>query len=201
MLEPIETYISDNYTYEDYKKLDFKLESTEDIWEIAIKIFIDRIETRYFLAISKLMEKEDRYAMRKYGFAIVTLQCSLIDTLAKFRYGPKHPGCRDRFTTFLEKYFVKNSNIDNVAVKIYEDIRCGIVHSGATDNKSGLTSEGINLVTLLPDKKSISLNLLILQEKIKEYFKDYTENLKNKDKYELRKNFVYRMDKICKVKP
>lgn len=58
MLEHIETYISDNYTYEDYKKLDFKLESAEDIWEIAIKIFIDRIETRYFLAISKLMKKK-----------------------------------------------------------------------------------------------------------------------------------------------
>ncbi len=103
------------------------------------------------------------------------MQCSLIDTLSKFRYGPKHPGCRDRFITFLDEYSVKNSNIENVAVKIYEDIRCGIVHSGATDNKSGLTSEGINLVLLLPDKKSISLNLLILQDKIENYFKDYTK--------------------------
>ncbi len=84
MLEPIGTYISDKYTYENYLNLDFKVDSPKDVCEKAIDIFVDRIETRYFLAINKLMEKTDRDEMRKYGFAIVTLQCSLIDTLAKF---------------------------------------------------------------------------------------------------------------------
>ena len=87
MFEQIEVYISDKYTYQDYLKLNFKVDSYNNVWNKAIDIFKDRIETRYFFAIDKLMEKKDIYEMRKYGFAIVTLQCSLLDTLAKFRYG------------------------------------------------------------------------------------------------------------------
>lgn len=119
--------------------------------------------TRYFLAINKLMEKTDRYEMRKYGFAIVTLQCSLIDTLAKFRYGKEKKKTNERFQNFLNEYLIFGSDSENLAKKVYKDIRCGIVHSGATDNKSGLSCEGLELVYMLPNG-AISLNFLILQD-------------------------------------
>ena len=198
MLEPIGTYISDKYTYEDYLKLNFKIDSPQNIWEKAIDIFEDRIVTRYFLAIDKLMERKDIYSMCKYGFAIVTLQCSLIDTLAKFRYGKDKQRNKERFEDFLKEYFIFGSDSEELAKKVYKDIRCGIVHSGATDNKSGLSSEMIELVSVLSNG-GISLDLSILQKKLKQYFDMYTEKLKDKDEYKLRQNFVYTMNIVCKV--
>ena len=197
MLEPIGIYISDKYTYEDYLELNFKVDRSEKIWEKAIDIFVDRIVTRYFLSINKLMERTDRYAMRKYGFAIVTLQCSLIDTLAKFRYGANKRRNKERFTTFLNEYFIEGENSKYLADRVYEDIRCGIVHSGATDNKSGLSCECMELISLLPNG-AISLDLIILQEKLKKYFLEYVQNLTKKKETELRKNFVYTMNIVCK---
>ena len=198
MFQPIATFISEKYTYEDYLNLNFKLDSSEDVWNKAIDIFIDRINSRYFYAIDKLMENESRYEMLKYGFAIVTLQCSLIDTFSKFRYGRKYLGNKERFTTFLKEYFLSDFNKEELARKIYEDIRCGLVHSGATDHKSGLSCEMIGLVSFLPNNEGISLDLLILQEEEK-YFDEYIKKLKDKKEDELRKNFVYTMNEVCKV--
>lgn len=198
MFQPIATFISENYTYEDYLKLKFELNSPEDVWEKAIDIFVDRIVSRYFLAIDKLMEKTDRYEMRKYGFAIVTLQCSLIDTLAKFRYAPDKNQNKKAFIDFLNENFTFGDKSENFAKKIYIDIRCGIVHSGATDGKSGLSCECIDLVSLLPNG-SISLDLIILQKELKEYFDRYVQDLKNKEKDKLRQNFVLTMNVVCKV--
>ncbi len=198
MFEPIEVYISDKYTYQDYLKLNFKVDSPNNVWKKAIDIFKDRIETRYFFAIDKLMEKKDRYEMRKYGFAIVTLQCSLIDTLSKFRYGSDKQKNEERFENFLMENFIFGDNAKLFAKKIYKDIRCGIVHSGATDNKSGLSSERIELVSILPNG-AICLDLIILQEKLKQYFNVYIEKLKDKEEVKLRQNFVYTMNIVCKV--
>lgn len=198
MLEPIRTYISEKYTYEDYLELNFELNSPAKVWEKAIDIFVDRIVTRYFLAIDKLMERTDIYAMRKYGFAIVTLQCSLMDTLSKFRYGAAKKGNQDRFTSFLKEYFIFGENSKRLAEKVYKDIRCGIVHAGATDNKSGLSCECVELITLLPNG-AISLDLIILQEKLKKYFYEYVQSLLNKKESELRENFVYTMNEVCKA--
>lgn len=199
MFQLIATFISEKYTYEDYLNLNFKLDSPEDVWEKAIDIFIDRVKIRYFYAIDKLMEDKSRYEMLKYGFAIVTLQCSLIDTLSKFRYGRKYPGNKDRFTTFLQEYFISGTNAEEVAKKVYKDIRCGIVHSGTTGNKSGLSCEMIELVSFLPNNEDISLDLLILQEEVEKYFDEYIKKLKDKKEDELRKNFVYTMNEVCKV--
>lgn len=198
MREPIGTYISNQYTYEDYLNLNFKVDSPKDTWEKAIDIFVDRIVTRYFLAIDKLMERKDIYSMRKYGFAIVTLQCSLIDTLAKFRYGKEKQRNKERFEDFLKEYFIFGFGAEELAEKVYKDIRCGIVHSGATDNQSGLSSEMIELVSVLPNG-AISLDLIILQEKLKEYFDIYKEKLRDKEEYMLRQNFVYTMNIVCKA--
>lgn len=197
MFIPTETYISDKYTYEYYLNLKFNINSPQKIWKEAIDIFKDRIESRYLFAINLLKKNPDRYSMRKLGFAIVTLQCSLIDTLAKFRYSTNLK--ENRFIKFLEEYFISGPNKYNIAKKIYIDIRCGIVHSGSTCKKSGLSCEQMDLVSFLPNN-SISLDLLILQKKIEEYFYKYVKDLENKNNNELRNNFVHTMNEVCKVK-
>lgn len=198
---PVATYISENYTYEDYQKLKFELDSTEDIWEEAIKIFVDRINSRIIYAIDKLMENKDRYEMLKYGFPIMILQCSLIDTLAKFRYGSNKQ--TRRFKKFLIEYLLfdfKEEEKEKIADKFYEDIRCGLVHSGSTENMSGLSCDSWNLITTMKEegKEFISVDIFIMDKVLRKYLKEYIQKLRNKDE-ELRKNFVKIMNVVCKV--
>lgn len=201
MFLPIATFISKKYTYEDYLKLEFELNSPEEVWEKAIDIFIDRINSRFFYAIDKLMENKDRYEMLKYGFAIMTLQCSLIDTFAKFRYGSNKQ--TERFYIFLKEYLIKNIDEEEkqkMASKFYKDIRCGLVHSGSTENMSGLSCDAVNLITTMKNgnKEFISVDIFIMDKELRKYFKEYINRLRNKDE-ELRKNFVKIMNHVCKV--
>lgn len=201
MFLPIETYISEYYTYEDYKKLNFKSDSTEEIWEEAIKIFIDRINSRIIYAIDRLIESKDRNEMLKYGFPIMILQCSLIDTLAKFRYGTNKQ--TKRFKKFLKEYLLfdfKEEEKEEIADKFYEDIRCGIVHSGSTENMSGLSCDSWNLITNIKEegKEFMSVDIFIMDKELRKYLKEYIQKLRNKDE-ELRKNFVKIMDVVCKI--
>lgn len=78
-----EIYIADNYKLSDYLGLTLTMQSSKQEWEKAINIFIDRLQGRYFDAINILSND-----MNKYAFSIITIQCLLIDTLVKFRYGP-----------------------------------------------------------------------------------------------------------------
>ena len=64
-MKPKETYISDKYKYEDYLELDFNINSPTKVWNKAIDIFKSRIESRYFYAIKKLMNKHNKKEMIK----------------------------------------------------------------------------------------------------------------------------------------
>ena len=201
MFLPIATFISEKYTYEDYLKLEFEVNSPEEVWEKVIDIFIDRINSRFFYAIDKLMENKDRYEMLKYGFAIMTLQCSLIDTFAKFRYGSNKQ--TERFNMFLKEYLINNIDEEekqNITSKFYKDIRCGLVHSGSTENMSGLSCDALNLITTMKNgnKEFISVDIFIMDKELRKYFKEYINKLRNKDE-EIRKNFVKIMNHVCKV--
>ncbi len=202
MILPVATYISEKYTYEGYLRLNFKLDSTEEIWEEAINIFTDRINSRIIYGIDKLIANKNKHEMLKYGFPIMILQCSLIDTFAKFRYGSDNQ--TKRFKDFLMEYLLfdfKEEEKEKIAKKFYKDIRCGIVHSGSTENMSGLSCDSLNLITTMKekDREFISVDIFIMDKKLREYFAEYKEKLKDKEQYELRKNFVKIMNGVCKA--
>lgn len=194
-MKPKETYISDKYKYEDYLELDFNINSTTKVWDKAIDIFKSRIESRHFYAIKKLMNKRNKKEMIKCGFAIMTLECSLIDTFARFRYAPNKQ--RRRFVNFLKDFLLDGPNAETDAVTIYKNIRCGLVHSGATDHMCGLTYGLKNLITI-KDDGGISLDIIEMNERLKNYLKDYIKILKNTNEIEVRENFVNTMNIICK---
>jgi hypothetical protein len=84
--------ISRNYTAKDWKSLTFK---TEDEWQKAVDIFLDRIETRYLIHIDRIIKH------RTSGFAVLALDCTLIETLEQFRRGKQKTPSRK-----VEAYFV-----------------------------------------------------------------------------------------------
>lgn len=59
-------------------------------WEKAVKIFRDRIYSKYFTPIESLIDgnpKKTEEIRKGEGFSIVTVQCALIETFAAFREG------------------------------------------------------------------------------------------------------------------
>lgn len=214
-----ELYISKDYKLEDYLNIKLQINSSEEIWEKAINMFISRIKGRYFDAIDKLFEEE----IYKYGFAIMTLECLLIDTFVKFRYGPnrtttgnyirryienaqsqkfkKYEYAREnkaRFRRFLEEFLISENDAKLISEKFYEDIRCGIMHYGLTENTSRLTCDDSKLFTVLKNG-DISADVYIMNQKLKGYFDTYIQEIKNSDNVKLRKFFILAMNYSCNV--
>ena len=70
--------ISPKYTSEDWEKLQFH---TADDWDKAVKMLEDRIIGRFFEVVARI--RQYGYA----GFAILALDCLLIETLEQFHQG------------------------------------------------------------------------------------------------------------------
>lgn len=206
-------YLSEKYKLSDYIALNLNINGQTEVWEKAINIFISRINGRYFNAINKLSNNGNIEEMQKYGFSIMSIECLLIDTLVKFRYGPirinNHINRDDRFkkfrfnqenkirfmkflSEFLSEEFVEEKN----AEKFYKDIRCGIVHFGSTENMSRLTCDSDKLIKLL-ENGDISVDVNILYNKLERYFQKYINDLKDINQRKLRENFIITMNYLC----
>ena len=220
-----EIYISKTDRLRDYLGLNLEMNSSKVTWERAINIFINRIKGRYFNAIDKLSGNEKLEDMFENGFAIMCLECLLIDTLVKFRYGPNriqgtnqyqtslvydkyknssfrkliyYKDNKDRFVRFLREFFICDPNNKEIAEKFYYDIRCSIVHFGSTENTSRLTCESDKLITVL-ENGDISADIRILNRMLKDYFDRYVKELRDSKQCELRKNFLLTMDYLCAI--
>lgn len=201
-----EIYIADNYKLSDYLGLTLTIQSSKSEWKKAINIFIDRMQGRYFDAINKLSNNGDKTEMQKYGFSIMCIQCLLIDTLVKFRYGPTllkrgtlsyNYENQKHFTKFLKEVFFEDFN-NEMALKFYRDIRCGIIHFGTTKRSSRLTCDSTYLITEIEDE-NISVDINILEERLEEYFQQYIEEIKQENQTDLREKFIIAMNYICNI--
>ena len=89
-----------NYKAEHWNALTF---NTEDDWQKGFEIFMDRLTTPYVLHIQLLLRHRTR------GFAVLTLDCALIETLEQFRRGiseiPRGQS-QEHFATFLTEAFI-----------------------------------------------------------------------------------------------
>lgn len=187
-------YISPQYTTDDWKKLTF---SKEDDWQRAIDIFEDRIRGR-FLDLVEIIKKRT-YA----GFAVLALDCLLMETLQQFYEGK--PCTPDResgeyFRRFLTKTSFEN-NFDNKKAKFfYKHIRNGILHQGEIKKNSRVTiKQNIPLVAYTDDKKGIIVNRNRLHQKLVKEFNSYVVKLRNPSNQEERAKFREKMDYICRV--
>ena len=61
-------------------------------WKTAIDIFEDRVEGRFLKQIEILAGKNDGKIREFSGFAIIALDCLLIETLRQFYRGSKRTG-------------------------------------------------------------------------------------------------------------
>lgn len=220
-----EIYISKTDKLQDYLGLNLEMNSSKVTWERAINIFINRIKGRYFNAIDKLSGNENPKDMFENGFSIMCLECLLIDTLVKFRYGPNrtrdtnyystklvydkynnsfykkliyYKDNKVRFIRFLREFLICDPNSKKIAEKFYDDIRCSIMHFGSTENTSRLTCDSDKLITIL-ENDDISVDIRVMNHVLKDYFNRYIEELRDNKQYDLRKNFLLAMDYLCGI--
>ena len=138
--------ISPCYTVKDWKALDF---TTEEEWQKAINIFEDRIRGRFLEPISRIQGYT--YA----GFAVLALDCLLIETLQQFREGIPITPYRQSKTLFLR--FLTETSFGShfskqTAEMFYDQIRCGILHQAEVKKSSRvLIREEVPLVSTTDD--------------------------------------------------
>src|SRR5688572_27978814 len=117
----------------DWKKLN--LNDPSD-WEQAVSIFEKRIRDRFANAIDFLIaddEAVDNPNERRWGFAILALDCLLIETLEAFRQGLTDTTGKSRalFVSFLtsRSAFRKFFSNSDLATRFYKEFRCGLHHN------------------------------------------------------------------------
>lgn len=186
--------ISPRYTVEDWKALDF---STEEGWQKAIEIFEDRIRGRFLKLISHI--ERCTYA----GFAVLALDCLLIETLQQFRKGvPRTPSQQYDafFVCFLTKTSFGSYFDEEMAKMFYKQIRCGILHQAEVEGNSRvLIREDIPLVKYTDDRKGLIINRKLFHQQLMREFEAYIARLREKSNQELRNRFKTKMDYICRV--
>lgn len=197
--------ISPKYTTEDWKSLHLSIESEGSKWDKALDIFRDRFWGRFFKPVSLIRGCE--FA----GFAVMALDCLLIETLQQFRHGCKESPKgyyqegtlkgRSRAKEFYASFFVDfcfDCFDKHKAETFYDEIRCGILHQAETKGNSLIRKVG-ELVAVTDDGKSLNINREAFHKKLLDVFEDYAKKLGDPSNVELRKNFIKKMNSICRL--
>lgn len=120
-----------------------------EIWTVATEVVLrGRLNRLYFDPIRRLTRKQGEPGKGE-GFAILTIQCSVLEFLAalrkgwSFKHGHKVQGANNcygnsklLYTNFLrdEDPFAASFTTPQRAIDFYTEIRCGLVHEGQTKN-------------------------------------------------------------------
>lgn len=180
-------YLSNNYTRTDYWRLDLNNSSFQD-WNTAIHFFRERIYGRYVHQIDMLNENPF-----ENGFASVSLCCLVIDCMYKFEHGTDGTSYNKvKYKEMLREHMGDVFCSDEAAETFYNDIRCGILHSGETQNGSQLTVGNSYVIKMSSTNDQIRVDVVNFAERVKAYIREYCERLYSNDR-KTRKNFRRKM--------
>ncbi|AWK04788.1 hypothetical protein HYN56_11355 [Flavobacterium crocinum] len=171
-----------------------------DDWKNIIELFRTRIENYYLSPINKIKVPG---ILKGEGFAILTIQCALIEMFAAFKSGQIHNyrknGNRPSFEykvadhcfiNFLqtEKIFenhfyrysaggVKILNDPFKAKDFYSSVRCGLMHEARTKGSWVINAKrvykGTERIFITEDSGTIRVDRNILSKLLNEYFDNY----------------------------
>lgn len=194
--------IAGNLTEQDWKDLSQKLEVNKDeLWENAFNFFEQRIQTRYLNPIHQILNMDLNSGE---GFAVLNLQCSLIETIECFLSGwvyrhPKYYEIKDNKEfkgnqKIFESFFNNRSPFKELQIEgcdFYKNVRCALLHETQT-KKGWIIKSGIHIIC---DSKTIYREAFQAGiEKVIDDYKDLVINQNNEDtRHYLKKKF----DHIC----
>jgi len=185
--------LSRKYDVQDFTKLTFASESD---WQMAIGILEDRFETRYLEHIRFLLKRPTS------GFAVLTLDSALIETVEQFRRGeyktPRYHGERFFVSFFTETAFSKFFSEDSAKI-FYKTIRCGLLHQAEAESNSRLKrGADLPLVSLTSDHLGIVINTAKFHNLLETCVAEYLSMLRTGRHAEYRQRFLRKMKYICR---
>jgi hypothetical protein len=184
----------------DWKKLD--LDRPAD-WENAITIFERRIRGRFTDAIDLLISDDDTRPAteRRWGFAALTLDCLLVETLQAFRLGLTNTRgkSRDLSVQFLMERTAFRTYFTSVPIanRFYYEFRCGLAHNAQVFGSGLIWSIG---PLLKVDGDQIVVNRTAFHGALIAELDEYLTVLRNGSDQQLRTNFRTKMDFIAEGK-
>ena len=184
---------------QDYLNLDLSDKSSSN-WDTAFRYMRQRITERFIEPADKLIEIEKDLlpGNRKYGFAVMAIDCLLSETIQAFYEGiTDSTGHSKRlFKTFLKdranfkNYFAD----DKQASDFYTNFRCGILHQAQTSADTKIWAVGD---LIMRTGRFVIVNRDLYHEKIKEELNIYLTKLQEKNDTTLMDNFKTKMDFIA----
>jgi hypothetical protein len=187
------TWISPKYRAKHWTDLRF---TSERDWDKATAIVEDRLRGRFF----DLVEHFRR--LRYSGFAVLALDCLLIETFEQFWRGtrdtPQGQG-KDYFVSFLTRdpfgsYFQRES-----AEVFYDHFRNGILHRAEVKPPSLVKIDPHPLVTQLTDPRGLIINRNRFHLLLLDAFHGYLVLLRDASQDKLRRNLRRKMDWVCSI--
>jgi hypothetical protein len=171
-------------------------------WSKALAILDARIRSRFIEPAQFLIDSENGKGPGRNGFAVLAIDFLLIETIEGFRSGrASHNGhSKALFKAFLTAWpafaacVPPTKRADELAIKIYEQARCALHHTGSTDRivvrKSGP-------IFVFHDDGRIEINRSQLHQELTKTFEAYLAALKAAPNADLRKKFRNKMNHIC----
>jgi len=198
----------------------------DESWEQGFELFRKRILKKFIEPIDAIIELKNHHGE---GFAIVTIQCALIETFSAFKYGKIYnhryhegvdPGYQYNDSREIFVKFLRNENIFEghfwifeaggkvpdkpfSANDFYSNVRCALMHEGKTRKNWTINVKPRSLpvgVFLSESRGKKKIYRTVLQRSLKKYLNDYIDELRIEGNSELRKYFAREMDHLYQLK-
>jgi hypothetical protein len=190
-----QTELASNFTIANYREIRGKLKSQESAaeeWKRVLDAFHRRISERFLKPIDELLNQDKHPSMRA-GFAILALDCLLIDTIQSFREGRIKTGESSTAKSF--RTFLKASSFSDFKSKdrgdFVDDVRNGLFHNGET--RGNWKIQRGNGKLLLKENGSRIIDRTMFHDKIIVEFNQLCQDLEVPGS-DQRKLFLNRMD-------
>lgn len=192
--------IAPRFTDGDWKRLAFK---SERDWICAVAALRRRLEERFLKPARSLLR------FQRSGFAVLALDCLLVETLQQFREGVVETpyvirngrrilASEEYFKAFLTSSYFGPGFDDHTSILFYRTVRCGILHQ-AEVKKSSLVRRGRPLVSLSADRKGVVVNPVLFHNRVEAAFRRYLADLRKPEERDLRKRFREKMNHIARI--
>ena len=195
--------ISPKYYQKDWNDLILVNKDSPD-WDKAIKIFKDRMEGRFLKQIDLLDKNPNRKIAVFAGFAIMSLDCLLIETLEQFYNGKIRTGQgmdEKAFFNFFQRSSKFKSFFDTLpkATIFYKQIRCGLLHQAQTKKKSTIhirNEKMLQWVNPQNVEEGLRIQRRFFHNQIVKIYNSYVDELKKRSSLNLKRQLKRKMDYI-----
>jgi hypothetical protein len=203
---PDSTELSSKKTIGHWRAVCPKLAAGTDpaLWEEVLEDFYwDRLKTRYLEPINAIKSKGSNSGE---GFAIVTIQCSLLEFLESCYTGMnyRHTGPLGQyeysksgpvFVSFLTEREPFKTQFDKpLATDFYEKVRCGLLHEARTKGAWVIRARTSTRI-VDPVQPKPTLNRNAFQEAILEFIRNYRNEVPKNIKRQAA--FIRKFNDLC----